>query len=178
MAAYRVSNSCSLFAACRKRQPYNRLLLNDLMSGQVVEIAHGSPEYERECVLRNELLRAPLGLSLYDEDLAVEAAYHHFGILCSKSSECLACLIAIPEEDGLFKLKQMAVREDRQKEGLGARLLSEVEARLASRGARQIYLHARETAIGFYAKSGYQVVGERFEEVTIPHFRMEKRLNG
>lgn len=148
------------------------------MDNPFVEIAHGSPEYERECVLRNELLRAPLGLSLYDEDLAAEAAYHHFGIFCSTSLECVACLVAIPEGDGLFKVKQMAVRGDRQKQGLGARLLSEAEARLAIQGASQIYLHARESAIGFYSKSGYNVVGERFEEVTIPHFKMEKRLNG
>jgi ribosomal protein S18 acetylase RimI-like enzyme len=178
MAAHCVSKGFPFFVACRKRQPYNRLLLNDLMIGQVMEIAHGSREYERECVLRNELLRAPLGLSLYDEDLTAESAYRHFGIFCSTSSECLASLVAIPEGDGLFKVKQMAVREDQQKQGLGTRLLSEAEARLAKLGARQIYLHARESAIGFYSKSGYEVVGQRFEEVTIPHFKMEKCLNG
>ena len=148
------------------------------MNSLVVEIVHGSPEYELECVLRDELLRAPLGLSLYDEDLAAEAAYHHFGIFSSTSSDCVACLVAVPFDDGLFQLKQMVVSEDWQKKGVGSRLLSEAEARLASYGARRFYLHARESAIEFYRKHGFEPVGESFEEVTIPHVRMEKHIDG
>ena len=148
------------------------------MEHPVVEIVHGSPEYERECVLRDELLRVPLGLSLYDEDLAAEAAYHHFGIFCSTTADCVSCLVAVPFDGGLFQFKQMVVREDWQKKGVGSRLLGEAEARLASYGASGYYLHARESAIGFYRKQGYEQVGESFEEVRIPHVRMEKRING
>jgi predicted GNAT family N-acyltransferase len=38
-------------------------------------------------------------------------------------------------------------------------------------------LHARETAVPFYLKLGYEVVGGQFEEVGIPHFKMEKKLS-
>ena len=154
------------------------LNLNDHMSYPVVDIVHGSPEYDRECLLRDELLRAPLGLSLYDEDLVVELEYYHFGIFCSTSGECMACLVGVPIGGGLFQLKQMAVDKDWQRRGLGARLLGEAENRLASHGARRYYLHARDTAIGFYRKQGYELVGESFEEVTIPHFKMEKQAHG
>jgi predicted GNAT family N-acyltransferase len=37
-------------------------------------------------------------------------------------------------------------------------------------------MHARKHAIGFYEKMGYKVKGDEFEEVTIPHFLMEKHL--
>ena len=148
------------------------------MNSPVVEIVHGSSEYERECLLRDELLRAPLGLSLYDEGLAAEAAYHHFGIFSSISSDCVACLVAVPFDGGLFQLKQMVVSEDWQKKGVGSRLLSEAEARLVSYGARRFYLHARESGIEFYRKHGFEPVGESFEEVTIPHVRMEKHIDG
>jgi predicted GNAT family N-acyltransferase len=37
-------------------------------------------------------------------------------------------------------------------------------------------LHARETAVPFYNALGYNSVGAQFEEVGIPHFRMEKAL--
>ncbi|MEO8175011.1 MAG: GNAT family N-acetyltransferase [Sediminibacterium sp.] len=37
-------------------------------------------------------------------------------------------------------------------------------------------MHARESAVGFYEKHGYKVVGDEFVEVTIPHFIMEKEL--
>ena len=148
------------------------------MNNPVLEIVHGSSEYERECVLRDKLLRAPLGLSLYDEDLAAEAAYHHFGIFCSKSTDCVACLVAVPFDGGLLQFKQMVVREDWQRKGVGSRLLGEAEARLVGYGASGYYLHARESAIGFYRKQGYEPVGESFDEVTIPHVRMEKCING
>ena len=37
-------------------------------------------------------------------------------------------------------------------------------------------MHARMTAVGFYAKLGYTRVGDGFTEVGIPHVKMEKRL--
>ena len=37
-------------------------------------------------------------------------------------------------------------------------------------------LNARETAVPFYLKLNYAIVGEPFEEVTIPHRRMMKAL--
>jgi predicted GNAT family N-acyltransferase len=37
-------------------------------------------------------------------------------------------------------------------------------------------MHARKNAIGFYEKMGYKVKGEEFEEITIPHYVMEKQL--
>ena len=33
------------------------------------------------------------------------------------------------------------------------------------------------TAAGFYQRLGYTVVGQAFVEVTIPHVRMEKRVD-
>jgi predicted GNAT family N-acyltransferase len=37
-------------------------------------------------------------------------------------------------------------------------------------------LHARSTAVPFYAKLGYECVGDEFIEVTIPHWEMRKAL--
>jgi predicted GNAT family N-acyltransferase len=39
-----------------------------------------------------------------------------------------------------------------------------------------IELHARANAVNFYAKYAYRIVGDEFEEVGIPHFKMIKRL--
>jgi len=44
------------------------------------------------------------------------------------------------------------------------------------RGFQKITMHARKTAVGFYEKLGYRVCGQEFEEVTIPHYVMEKLL--
>jgi predicted GNAT family N-acyltransferase len=37
-------------------------------------------------------------------------------------------------------------------------------------------MHARKNALGFYEKMGYKLFGEEFEEITIPHYVMEKEL--
>jgi predicted GNAT family N-acyltransferase len=44
------------------------------------------------------------------------------------------------------------------------------------RGALRMTLHARQTAVPFYERLGYRVVGEPFIEVGIPHRAMEKSL--
>jgi predicted GNAT family N-acyltransferase len=44
------------------------------------------------------------------------------------------------------------------------------------RGYKKLSMHARKSAIGFYQKLGYEIVGEEFEEVTIPHYEMQKTL--
>jgi predicted GNAT family N-acyltransferase len=43
-------------------------------------------------------------------------------------------------------------------------------------GYRRLTMHARKSALGFYEKSGYKVCSDEFEEVTIPHYVMEKEL--
>ncbi|MFN5761282.1 MAG: GNAT family N-acetyltransferase, partial [Sphingobacteriales bacterium] len=35
---------------------------------------------------------------------------------------------------------------------------------------------ARQSALGFYEKLGYQVCSAEFQEVSIPHFEMKKSL--
>ncbi|HRF26714.1 MAG TPA: GNAT family N-acetyltransferase [Ferruginibacter sp.] len=37
-------------------------------------------------------------------------------------------------------------------------------------------MHARDSAVGFYEKLGYKVIGEGFMEVNLPHHLMVKEL--
>jgi ribosomal protein S18 acetylase RimI-like enzyme len=52
--------------------------------------------------------------------------------------------------------------------------MNELEADLRSRGFRNLVLHARASAVGFYEKLGYVLVGDAFIDVTLAHFRMVK----
>lgn len=139
-----------------------------------IEITFLSENYDQACRLRNELLRQPLGLNLMEEDLSVEAAYLHFGIV--EGSRVIACGLAIPVSDVKAKIRQMAVSADFQNQGIGKKLLSNIEASLKQRGFRLLELDARTSAVGFYQKLGYQKVGEEFQSVSIPHQRMRKSL--
>jgi predicted GNAT family N-acyltransferase len=48
------------------------------------------------------------------------------------------------------------------------------EAKAIEMGKQKMVLHARDSAIDFYLLLGYKIVGDPFEEVGIPHHRMEK----
>lgn len=142
---------------------------------QFMEIPFQSDNYAQACRLRNEILRQPLGLSLFEEDLTVEADYFHFGIL--EGDRVIACVLAIPVSAEKAKIRQMAVAADFQKQGLGKKLLLNMEDRLKQRGFHLFELDARTTSVGFYQKLGYALEGEEFQSVSIPHQRMRKSLS-
>lgn len=137
---------------------------------EVVEVPHGSERYRRTVALRDAILRKPLGLSFSEEELAAEADSIHLALF--EGDELLGCLILKPLSGTACKMRQVAVRPDRQGQGLGRLLVKASEAR----GFSEIVLHAREAAVGFYLHLGYEVLGEPFKEVGIPHRRMRKDL--
>jgi len=138
------------------------------------EIPFGSDQYQRACALRNEILRAPLGLPLSEDDLLGEADQLHFGLF--DDDVLAACVTAIGLTEGHAKIRQTAVAVAYQRQGLGRRMMTQIEAALAARGFVSLSLHARSTAVGFYQKLGYETVGDEFIEVSIAHRKMAKRL--
>jgi predicted GNAT family N-acyltransferase len=141
---------------------------------QVRTIEHASPEYLLELELRNRLLRVPLGLDVFAEDLEAERGQWHYGLF--DDGEFIGCVVALPAGDQTARIRQMAIDTSRQRSGLGRVLMEAVERDLAQRGIRRVILHARIEAVGFYGNLGYKPVGEDFVEVGIPHRGMEKVL--
>lgn len=138
-------------------------------------VTFGSDEYRLTCELRNEVLRKPLGLDLFSEDLNLEKDQLHFGMF-DREAGLIACVIAVRVASGTAKIRQMAVRNGYVGQGVGRALMAAVEDRMALDGARNLLLHARITAAGFYEKLGYIRTGAPFVEVGVPHIRMEKSL--
>lgn len=124
--------------------------------------------------LRNEVLRKPLGLSFSHEELEKER--EEILIAAFEDEKMLGCCMLVQEEPGTVRLRQMAVSNTLQGKGIGRALMNFAENIARDRGYRKLTMHARKTAIGFYEHLGYTVCSEEFEEVTIPHFVMEKRL--
>lgn len=136
------------------------------------ELTVGSSEYEVALELRERLLRAPLGLEWTEEERSWEATDRHFALL--EGEAMVAVVVSRDLGEGAVKFRQMAVEAERQGEGWGRELLDRAEGRLSGEGARSFELNAREEAVGFYEKLGYEKVGERFVEVNIPHWKMVK----
>lgn len=143
------------------------------MSFRVIEF--GSAEYKMECALRNEVLRLPLGLNLYDEDLAQEKDQLHFGLF-DQHQQLIACVVAAPYSPTEAKIRQMAVKAGHAGRGNGRRIIQSLEEYLADLGITRLFMHARMSAVGFYEKLGYLQVGDEFAEVGISHIRMEKQI--
>lgn len=140
----------------------------------VKQVQWGTREYQQELELRNLLLRKPLGLNLYDEDLDSEQGELHIGAF--RSGILVGCLLLKPAGERELQMRQVAVSETFQKEGIGRKLVEFSEQTARDNGAWKIFLHARETAVGFYEKLGYRKVSGRYFQLGIPHFTMEKEL--
>ena len=88
----------------------------------------------------------------------------------------VGCVLFHPEGPTTGRLFQMAVEPERQGRGLGTRLVRALEVEVAARGFREVVLHARDGAVGFYARLGYVTFGEPYMEVGIPHQNMRRTL--
>jgi predicted GNAT family N-acyltransferase len=60
--------------------------------------------------------------------------------------------------------------------GHGAAVVRVLEEAAKARGDREVALNAQRSAERFYARLGYAVHGEGFEEAGIPHIEMRRPL--
>lgn len=141
----------------------------------VLEVEFATPEYDQTVQLRDKILRKPLGLTFSEEQLAEEFSDVH---LAAFTSDWIlrGCLVLSPKGDKTLKMRQVAVEEAVQKQGIGRELVAASEAFARRNGFDLMELNARDTAVPFYKKLNYTVVGEQFEEVGIAHFKMMKNL--
>lgn len=142
---------------------------------QIIKIEFGTPEYDEAVRLRYEVLRKPLGLEFTPEQLAAEYADYHLAAFAANGA-LVGYLNLTPVDDLTVKMRQVAVVPGLQGRGIGKALVEASEVLARRLGFRRMLLHARETAVPFYLRGGYAVAGDRFEEVTIPHLKMEKEL--
>jgi len=142
------------------------------MALQIID--HGTKEYKQMIDLRYNLLRKPLGLSFTDEELEKEK--NDILIGCFDDGKLEACCLLTQTAPKTLRLRQMAVISGLQGKGMGRVILTFAENIAYDRGYKKITMHARKTAIGFYEKLGYNLTGNEFVEITIPHFVMEKVL--
>lgn len=135
---------------------------------------YGSPEYRQMVKLRDDILRKPLGLGFTEQELQTEKDNMLIGAF--EDENMLGCCMLVEEAPDTVRLRQMAVLNDLQGKGIGRALMSFAENLARDRGYKNLTMHARKHAIGFYEKMGYQVKGDEFVEVTIPHYVMQKHL--
>lgn len=141
---------------------------------ELKEIEFGSKEYKEELELRNKVLRLPLGIDIYDEDLKDEKNDKHIGAFLKE--KLVGVLILTRIDDDTVRMRQVAVHETLRSRGIGRMLVEHAEKLSRSEGYKEMMLHARMTVADFYKNLGYEINSETFTEVMIPHVEMNKRL--
>ena len=133
-------------------------------------------EWEAYFELRYNILRAPWGQAKGSEQTTDEAQHQHFAYFDDANQ-----IIGVGRLDQtaphVGQVRFMAVETNQQGNGIGKAIMDEIEAVCKTKGYLQIILHAREVALQFYQKLGYQMVEPShllFGE--IQHYLMQKTL--
>ena len=137
-------------------------------------IEHDSPEYKIALHLSEGILRKPLGLTFSQEELEKEKDYIQ---VAGFIGDDVIATVALVPEGNILKMRRVVVRDDLQKQGIASAMMKFCEEYALRNEFREIYCHARETAVPFYKKNDYLSEGGYFEEQTIPHLKMRKVIN-
>jgi GNAT superfamily N-acetyltransferase len=137
-------------------------------------IGYGSDEYHAALRLRRDILRKPLGLDFAPAELERESGDFHVAAFCD--NELVACLVLSPLSGETFKMLQVAVAGQAQGQGIGKQMVLWAEEFARTKGCSSLSMSARESAAGFYERLGYSKSGDRFEQIGLPHWKMEKRI--
>lgn len=134
-------------------------------------IEWGSVKYIQSLALRHEVLRKPLGMIFDPAIFPEEKGDIH--LVANHGDWLVGCMI-LAEAGNDLKMRQVAVANKYRRIKVGARMVALAEAKAIEMGKQKMVLHARDSALDFYLSLGYYIVGDQFEEVGIPHHRMEK----
>ncbi|MCX2741287.1 GNAT family N-acetyltransferase [Pontibacter anaerobius] len=140
-------------------------------------IEPATPEqFEQYYRLRYLTLRQPWGQPEGSERVDDDATALHAMLVNGAGEAIGVCRLHMntPQEG---QLRFMGIRGDQQGKQLGDRLLQYLEERARSLGAERMTLQARENAVNFYRRNGYEVVEKTYLLFgSIQHYLMAKQL--
>jgi ribosomal protein S18 acetylase RimI-like enzyme len=105
----------------------------------------------------------------------------HFGLFVENHLTAVISAFKVQNklfiEENQYQIRGMAVLEEFQKKGFGEALLKYCENEITVAKGELIWFNARESAVGFYKKSGYEILGDKFEIPDVgPHYILFKTI--
>lgn len=149
----------------------------------IVPIMFASPAYDEMVNLRLESIYYPIGLEIDTEAFAQEYKNVHLAVY-SDSHELIGGVVALVSEEldefmikrKICLFKQIFIKKEYQRMGLGAQLLSTLEKMLIDKGYRELRLHVHLEIIEYYSGMGYCVHAKPFMANGIKQQVMKKKL--
>lgn len=140
-------------------------------------------EWAAYYALRHAVLRQPWQQPLGSERCPAdaEASTAHALLLAPSRPDAAPVALAVGMLQHLDaqqgQLRFMAVAPAAAGTGLGSHVVQYLEDQARTTGLRELVLHARATAVGFYERHGYAVAGPSHTLFgVLPHFLMRKQL--
>lgn len=144
-----------------------------LRVGTWAELGEDAGLVRQEVFVDEQKIPKELEWDVADADAVHAVAYNRLGMALATGRY----LPYQPERSaGVVKVGRMAVKRVLRGSGVGRDVLLALMDTARARGEQEVVLHAQRSAEGFYARMGYAVRGEPFEEAGIPHIEMHTRL--
>ena len=128
---------------------------------------------EKAFQIRAEVFVDEQQVSREDEFDEYEKSSHHFVVLGEDDNPVGAARWRVTSKG--IKLERFAVKSNRRGNRIGSSLVLSVlsDIRQHNGSGNYLYLHAQLSAVGLYAKYGFQKKGDIFSECDIEHYFME-----
>jgi len=133
-------------------------------------------EFERYRDLRWKILRAPFNQPRITEQDDLEN--DDFPIMvCEVDGIPIGIGRAHFISEDEAQIRSISVEEEWSGKGIGSIIIKELEKIVVAKGAKRIIIHARDNAVEFYKKNGYQIVERSYTLFgVITHSLMEKKI--
>lgn len=141
--------------------------------GTWAELGDDASQVRHEVFVEEQKIPKELEWDAADADAVHAVAYNRLGMPLATGRYLPYAAAGRP---GVVKVGRMAVKRVMRGAGVGRDVLYALMDAARARGEKEVVLHAQRSAEPFYARLGYTVNGEPFEEAGIPHIEMHMRL--
>ena len=138
----------------------------------LIKIDFASPTFDEYIKMRYDEILEPLGLDWDEETILEEEKLEHYGLF-DVDFQFLGGVQLDPEH---ATIKQLVIRKDIQKKGLGSFVLKELEKIAVAKHMEQISLLAQKAVLSFYEKQGFAKEGNLKNIAGIEHQLMTKKI--
>ncbi|MEH6455874.1 MAG: GNAT family N-acetyltransferase [Cocleimonas sp.] len=105
----------------------------------------------------------------------------HYGVYIDQALVCVASVypevVISINSNNSARLRKFATLVAYQNQGVGSFVLSHIIDSLKTEGISNLWCDARESAIEFYQRFGFQTEGQRFHKGNIPYFKMQMTIS-